>query len=836
MKKILSLVAVFAMAVGAYAQESEEPKTETWTATSTTPANKTVELTNIKAEFLDGSDTEDGSSVWTFSKSYASANKNSAQIRFTPAVDGYLAIVPAADIAQNKRVCMIVNEDPNTSLDATYNDPEKGDVTITHNVLLSELGYAEGIKSGSRFTYGIKAGNTYNFYFLGTKWRLKSFDFTPGEVAGGIEVEKVALLVTADVASDVTSAMITEGVDWLEENPVLADATISLDDENVQAADVIVISNNVPADAAVVASLKSIIAYKPVVNLSAPLYAAWGYGEATISESKAVVLTEAYAENENLSALATGNVVEEVGAVATLALGDYFKDDAIIATVEDKPAIHIHNANRNAYIGAPISADAYPGSALTDLVIMAAKTKKGVTNTATPTFALTKSNMETSVEIKSSTTGAVIYYTEDGSEPTVASKVYTEPLVYHAETTVKAVAIADGFNLSAVAETKVEIFSQVATPEIAVAKNGATSTVTLSCATEGADIYYNFADFSASTKDIDMLGKKYTEPIVLSEPTMIYAKAVKGKDALDSEMASYYVAIADVNASNIRLDVVSKFTADYFAWAGKTGTSAVYIWSEDPSTDKASWTEGEVKTQTPAEGATADLDWKLVSKGQKLCLESGSVEVGVGDSTKTKRGERGAARFFDSVEDLIGSEIGNVKLYTNKNFLGTKSAANEENTDNASVESTKKFTAPFDVVVYLGNGKGKEKHADLEISEDGQTWTKAADLNVSVTLRYIKKTRVSIDKDSYVRVLYKDSDVNVADIVILNNGEESKKYDAAEFEAAGIEDVEAIAAEVVRTEIYNINGVQLPELTTGVNIVRTYYSDGSVKTEKVLSK
>ena len=74
--------------------------------------------------------------------------------------------------------------------------------------------------------------------------------------------------------------------------------------------------------------------------------------------------------------------------------------------------------------------------------------------------------------------------------------------------------------------------------------------------------------------------------------------------------------------------------------------------------------------------------------------------------------------------------------------------------------------------------------------------------------------------------------LNVGDIYILNNGEVSQKYDPT----SGIEDVEVAEVEVVRTEIYNISGMLMPEMIQGINIVRTYYSDGSVKTTKVLNR
>ncbi|WP_110113424.1 DUF6359 domain-containing protein [Bacillus sp. CGMCC 1.16541] len=54
------------------------------------------------------------------------------------------------------------------------------------------------------------------------------------------------------------------------------------------------------------------------------------------------------------------------------------------------------------------------------------------------------------VELSTGTEGATIHYTVDGSEPTVESSTYTEPLTINKETTVKAFAVKDGLEASSV--------------------------------------------------------------------------------------------------------------------------------------------------------------------------------------------------------------------------------------------------------------------------------------------------------------------------------------------------------------------------------------------------
>ncbi|MEH7156087.1 chitobiase/beta-hexosaminidase C-terminal domain-containing protein [Neobacillus drentensis] len=68
---------------------------------------------------------------------------------------------------------------------------------------------------------------------------------------------------------------------------------------------------------------------------------------------------------------------------------------------------------------------------------------------ATPGAGLVTSG--TTVTLATGTAGATIYYTLDGSEPTTASPVFTQPIVISKATTVKAVAVKAGFKNSAVA-------------------------------------------------------------------------------------------------------------------------------------------------------------------------------------------------------------------------------------------------------------------------------------------------------------------------------------------------------------------------------------------------
>jgi len=83
---------------------------------------------------------------------------------------------------------------------------------------------------------------------------------------------------------------------------------------------------------------------------------------------------------------------------------------------------------------------------------------QGETNVATPTFspAAGRYSEAQTVSISCATSGATIYYTLDGKDPTTSSAVYSSPLTISETTTVKAMAVAEGEE-SAVATAKYTI-------------------------------------------------------------------------------------------------------------------------------------------------------------------------------------------------------------------------------------------------------------------------------------------------------------------------------------------------------------------------------------------
>ena len=162
---------------------------------------------------------------------------------------------------------------------------------------------------------------------------------------------------------------------------------------------------------------------------------------------------------------------------------------------------------------------------------------------ATPEFSVASGAVTqgTYVTITCETEGAKIYYTTDGNDPTEASTEYSTAISVTEAVTIKAIAVKDGMNDSAVASAGYTIKETVATPAFSVAEGEVEkgTEVTISCATEGAKIYYT-KDGSEPT----VSSTEYTEAISIRYTVTIKAIAVKsGMDNSIVACSSYTINI-----------------------------------------------------------------------------------------------------------------------------------------------------------------------------------------------------------------------------------------------------------------------------------------------------
>jgi len=138
------------------------------------------------------------------------------------------------------------------------------------------------------------------------------------------------------------------------------------------------------------------------------------------------------------------------------------------------------------------------------------------------------------VTLSDETNGATIYYTLEGSNPSTASAVYTEPITLTSHATVKAIAIADDYLPSAIAQASYSLIAQTPTPVIRPAPGSYPSgkMVTITDADATATIRYT-TDGSTPTSHSNW----YHGAIVLTGSETIQTIAVSSGDA-ESAVAS----------------------------------------------------------------------------------------------------------------------------------------------------------------------------------------------------------------------------------------------------------------------------------------------------------
>lgn len=146
---------------------------------------------------------------------------------------------------------------------------------------------------------------------------------------------------------------------------------------------------------------------------------------------------------------------------------------------------------------------------------------------AVPTFTPSPGlyDLNQTVSLHSATQAAAIYYTIDGSQPTINSLLYNEPLYIDSSITIKAIAVKEDYlNSPMVAGQYIIEYQTVAAPEFSLEPGYylGSQTVSIETATPAASIYYTLDSSQPS-----QASQLYTNPIEISEPTTIKAVAFK---------------------------------------------------------------------------------------------------------------------------------------------------------------------------------------------------------------------------------------------------------------------------------------------------------------------
>lgn len=164
-----------------------------------------------------------------------------------------------------------------------------------------------------------------------------------------------------------------------------------------------------------------------------------------------------------------------------------------------------------------------------------------------------------SVTLSDTTSGASIYYTTDGSAPSTASTLYSQPISIAATTTVKVLAAASGYTNSSVVSSTYTISLPAADAPVLSPAPGtysAAQSVTLSDDTPGASIYYTTDGSTPSAQS-----QAYTGALAVSADTTVKAVAIASGYAQSATTSgTYLIAGPAVSAVLSTMDQTSLMT------------------------------------------------------------------------------------------------------------------------------------------------------------------------------------------------------------------------------------------------------------------------------------
>ena len=206
----------------------------------------------------------------------------------------------------------------------------------------------------------------------------------------------------------------------------------------------------------------------------------------------------------------------------------------------------------------------------------------GTSTAATPTFSPAAGTYSSAqlVTISDTTSGATIYYTTNGTTPTTSSTKYTSAISVTSSETIEAIAVASGYNNSAVGSAAYTItLPTVATPTFSPAAGTYSSaqSVTISDTTSGATIYYTTngtTPTTSSTKYTAAISVTSSETIETIASASGYNNSSVGSAAytISSGAASYYVSTtgSDSNAGTLSAPWLTPQHAANVVGAGST--------------------------------------------------------------------------------------------------------------------------------------------------------------------------------------------------------------------------------------------------------------------------
>ena len=223
--------------------------------------------------------------------------------------------------------------------------------------------------------------------------------------------------------------------------------------------------------------------------------------------------------------------------------------------------------------------------------------------TATPTFSPTPGSYSatTDVTLADATSGAKIYYTEDGTTPTIpatgTTKLYAGAIAVSETTTIKAIAQSGTDTVSAVASGTYTFPTPTANPVFSVLTGtyDTPQSVTIADSTSAAVIYYTINGTTPTTAST-----KYTGPISVTATETIEAMAIATGHTQSAVLTEKYTIEKQAAAPVFSPAVGTYTTTETITITGATPGAVIYYTTNGtaPTSASTKYTAPVAITQT----------------------------------------------------------------------------------------------------------------------------------------------------------------------------------------------------------------------------------------------
>lgn len=192
--------------------------------------------------------------------------------------------------------------------------------------------------------------------------------------------------------------------------------------------------------------------------------------------------------------------------------------------------------------------------------------------------------------------GTTIYFTTNGVTPRLsATFAYTEPIVIYGSAEIVAIAVKDGerSGYTRVTITQITPDAPVIVPADGTEFRSATCEVAISCATDGAEIYYTIDGSTPQREN----GTKYTAPFTIADTATVKAVAVGGpfrSEVVTATISKRSLSLAEA-AGMIELTFDTDENAPWCPIVDASAASGFAAQSGTIGMDTSTWMETSVR-------------------------------------------------------------------------------------------------------------------------------------------------------------------------------------------------------------------------------------------------